>query len=189
MYKIILSLLALPLLVGFSKVGGFYQTGTIVFLVLISFALVVALAACCGVYSVLRPQTVISGSEQLNQSAGRSFMMGVLTYAVLILFLVIIEQMGNKKGILVLPVLTVYALMLLNGFTALTHSVGEKILSNINSPKLGSSLFAVLFGSVSLLVVALIPIVGWILLAIMSTFALGISIRQIFAKKAVVKAA
>jgi hypothetical protein len=188
MHKFIFSLLALPLLLGFSKVGGFYQSGTIVFLVFISFVLIIALAACCGVYSVLRPQTVISGSEQLSGSAGRSFVMGVLTYALLILFLVILEPMGKIKGILVLPVLTVYALMLLNGFTALAHSVGEKILSNINSPKLGSSLFAVLFGSVSLLVVSIIPIVGWILLVVMSTFTLGISVRQLFAKKAVVKA-
>ena len=151
--------------------------------VLCCLILIVALTACFGVYTVLRPQSVLRGSHDLNQLTGRIFLQGVLTYVVFILAIFVIKKFQTGKCLLCLPILIFYLYLLLHGFSALCHCIGEKILSNINSPKLGSAFFAVCYASLALLLIGCIPFFGWAIIALATIPSLGVSVQKLIVKE------
>ncbi|WP_040914566.1 hypothetical protein [Lentisphaera araneosa] len=175
--------LSRPLLLNITKAEkSFYEVGALGIFIFCCLMLIIALSACFGVYTVLRTQSVLRGSRDLNQLTGRLFLQGIMTYVVFILAIFMSKKLPMDKCLLCLPILIFYIYLLLHGFTSLCHCIGEKILSNINSPRLGSAFYAVIYASVALLLIGCIPFLGWGLMAVMTIPALGVSVQKLFIK-------
>ncbi len=148
-------------------------SGLLVVLVL-ALSIKIGVLAVCLVYSVLEPRKVQDGSKIQGQSPFRAFRVGIFVFLVMLLLAAIGSNLpGPLAGMLLLLPLVVFFYLLLSGFTMVAHCVGERIQSNINSPRLGSTFSATFTGGVPLLLIGLVPLVGQVLQFVMGLCALG----------------
>lgn len=134
-------------------------------------------------YSVLRPQKVIKGSQSLAQNYSKSLFIGLL---LLIFYLLLIKMCrlapASYRYILLIPVFLALLSHILIGFSMISHALGERIQANINSHTLGSTFFAVLYGALIILLLDFVPLLGHIVTFIIILIGMGVAVTEVFRK-------
>jgi len=182
-----LAWLATPALLG-AGIAGQSATqqlaGSLVVLVFMV-CLQLGLLAVCLVYAVLDPRQVELGSRLQRQAPLKSFVVGVVAFVILLLLAAIFAKLHPPRelaALVWLPLLCVYAYLLVTGFAMTAHGIGERIQSNLNSRALGSSFLAVLYGGGVLLCVNFLLILGQVLLFVAGLISLGSAVRVLFVR-------
>lgn len=131
-------------------------------------------AALLQLYNLARPAKVRAGAQILARHPMRCLLAGGLSAAILLLLMVLAANLGQGgnlgpagklvTGVVCLGALAAGAYWLVAGAGMLCLAIGDKLLANLNSRHLGSSAAAVGAGSVLLLGVAYLPVLGLLLL-------------------------
>ncbi len=159
---------------------------TVAFMLVIGCILVLVKAGCLALgllLSVLKPQKIIRLSSGLNGKLLKSFIIGILIVVAYFLLLGISNFIPEKfRGFLTIPVILLLFIHFILAFTVISHFVGEKIMANIASHKVGSSFFAVLYGGIVILLCGFFPIFGIIVSGIIYIVALGGTLSGLVSK-------
>lgn len=146
-------------------------------LILMIFTIKLGFMGLILLYSVLRPQHVIRGSEVLGKRYLRSFFVGLLILIVYVLLLGGTLALPNPfRGISFLIMINIFFLQAVVGFCMVSHFVGERIQANLGSGSIGSSFIAVLWGAAILLLIDLVPLLGWLVSFLVLVLSLGTAI-------------
>ena len=123
-------------------------------------------------FSVVKPQNVISNSACLGGKLVKSFLAGLMILAFYCLLLGICKIFIPRSisFLVSVPVFVVMMIHVLAGFTAISHFIGEKILANVGSLQGGSTFMTVLWGGLILVLCGFVPFLGQITdLAVIAT--------------------
>lgn len=155
----------------------------VLFLLFFAFCIKLGLLAFSLVFSVLKPQTVIKGSEIIKQTVVRSFITGLLCLIFYLLLLKITRMIPRYFNLLLaVPILIVLFIHIAAGFSVICHFLGEKIHANIGSRFTGSTFMAVLYGGIVILALGFVPIFGQAASLIIITTSLGATLIHMFSK-------
>jgi len=118
-------------------------------------ALLVALAA-------LRPRAIREHGEALMARPVRHFSHGLLTVLILVFALALLWRLpGPVRGALVLVLAVWVTWLALRGLAAVAHELGDRVLASLASARAGSPVANVAVGAVPLVLLGLLPFVGW----------------------------
>jgi len=183
-------LFCFPQLLMAAPPGGPGKGGRFIIGMLMLYPLVigiqVGILALSLLYAVLKPESLRRGATILQENFIKSFFIGLLLGVAYMLFLGIARRLIPNHGIralLTVPVLCVWFIHNLMGFTMLANSLGEKIQANTGSKFAGSTFMAVLFGGTILLLTGLVPVFGLIILGLTGTLSLGMVFLTCFKKE------
>ena len=175
---IILSLFSAPFVFAGNKLkeSPGQMLSALLFITLALILISIGLIAIQVIYSVLKPQVVREGSNYSREKPLKLFLLGVALAVLFLVITFILEKLpaGDIKGIIAIIVLIFYAFVILRGLTMLTHNIGDKILSSINSKYAGSSFMSVLAGASITSLISFVPFVGWFIIALILLTSLGL---------------
>jgi hypothetical protein len=135
-------------------------------------------------YTVLKPKKVLLGSEFVKAHSLRSFLSGILTVIVSLGVFMICDKLGEGIGhLLALLYLAILIYWAVSGLASVSHQLGERLLTNLNSDHLGSSVKCVLAGGMLFLGLAFLPFLGQFIQGIILTMALGLSVNMLLGLK------
>lgn len=154
------------------------------FFVLVTFCMKIGLLAFGLLFSVLRPQLVIRGSELAGRNILKSFLAGLMCAIFYMLLLAISKMIPRHFGlIIVMPVMLLLFLHLVVGFSMICNYIGEKVHANTGSRFAGSTFMAVLAGGVLAISLTLIPVFGEAAFLAILSISLGAALMLLFARK------
>jgi len=125
--------------------------------------------------AALRPAACRRGANLAEQHFGRSFLVGLLTLmAFLLLGWLAFRIPFPWRRLATLPLIALFLLHALAGFTVLATALGERIEANLGHPG-GSTVRAVLLGGAILVLAGLFPLLGQFAEFILLAAGLGVT--------------
>jgi len=165
--------------------GDKLATAVLVLLVLVCVS--IGLLALMALYSLLRPRTVRHGADLLRVNPGRALGTGALAALVVVGFLALSGAVPQAGPVVVAFV--VWALyLLLSGLCMVTHEIGDRLQSSLQSRGAGSVVAAVLWGGLILGLVGFVPFVGQLVQLVTGVLGLGVAVQVLMADRRTRKA-
>lgn len=186
-YLFMSGILFLPVVVSAAPKKSFGHGGTNWLVGVLAFCGVILLVAIgylslCLVFSVLKPELLRRSEKYLTASFFKNFLTGLLVSIIYLLFLGTAFQVMPSQAIrapFTVPVLGLFFLHGLIGFTMVAQGLGDKIHSNINSRYIGSTFMAVFAGGTVLILSGLIPFIGPICFLLVNLMGIGLATRTV----------
>ena len=175
---IFLSLFLGPLLFAGNKIkeSPGHVLAALLFFTIAGICISIGLIAIQLLYSVLRPQIVREGSDYSRQKPLKLFFLGLALSVLFMVIIFILDKLPGEpiKALGALVAIIFYAFIILRGLTMITHNIGDKILSSMNSKYAGSSFVSVLAGAIIFCLVGFVPFVGWFIHGLILMVAMGV---------------
>lgn len=154
---------------GWLRLSGFLA------LLLALLVIKIGVLGCVLLVATLKPAWVSVGSERVRCHFWLNCLKGALFLAVYLLMGKIAKTLPHSVDHIVLLLMAfLFGVQALIGFTMVSHSLGDRILANLNSPRAGSGFAAVFFGALILLALDVTPIVGQVIGFFVLIAALGV---------------
>lgn len=161
------------------------QLSGLIIVILLLICMKIGWLSIVSIYSLLRPQKTMKGSQVIGTRGIASFLIGLGVFVACVLIMALSKQFLGRRGIIISgPVILFLLYLLVSGGAVIYHFIGEKIQSNMNSSTIGSSFYAVIYGGILALLVDLIPVVGWIVSFIIVAESVGIAFLMLVRRKA-----
>ncbi len=163
-----------------------HHLGGLVAVLLIALILKTGWLATCLLYALLKPQRLRQGGQILAAGMLKSFLIGLLAFLCYLVFAIILVAMLKRTHLalaLWIPLVICYFYQLLSGSAMLYLHLGEKLLANLASPHLGSSLWAVACGGMLVLALGFLFPIGYLLWALLGAACLGASTRTLLSPR------
>jgi len=124
--------------------------------------------------SVLRPQKLRRDGDTIREHPVRSFLAGLLCLAIFVLAVAVTEHLPDVLATLLgVTVVLVCVYLGVCGMCGVAHDIGERVQSNLNVQGVGSTFMTVLWGTILILLVGFVPILGQLVQVVAVTIGVG----------------